>query len=76
MTELEKKYLDVLKTGWKRGLVNGWEPPDIRSPVIVWAVKEGYLRITDARCMFEVMKDSFVVWTAAGKYSMEKLTET
>lgn len=74
LTELEKKYLEVLKVGWNRGLIKGWEPPDIKSPVIVWAVKEGYLRITDARCGFELMKDAFVVWTAAGKLAMEKLT--
>lgn len=68
---LKAKYLSVLRKGYhERELVHGWEPPDINSDIIQWAVKEGYLRITDARSGFELMKNSFVVWTDAGKYVM------
>lgn len=68
------KFLEVLRVGYQdRKLVNGWEPPDIKSPLIIWAVKEGYLRITNARCGFEIIPDSFVVWTDAGKRVMETL---
>lgn len=73
--ELEKRYINVLTKGWERGLYNGWEPPDVRSPVIVWAVENGFLRVTDARCGFELIKDAFVVWTAAGKLAMESMSD-
>lgn len=74
MTE-EERFIEILKKGWQRGLVNGWEPPVIGSPPIVWAIKEGYLRVTDSRCGFECIKDNFVVWTDAGKRAMEVLNK-
>lgn len=71
---MSSKFLEILRIGYHdRGLVNGWEPPDIKSPPIVWAVKEGYLRVTNARCLFEIIPDAFVVWTDAGKQAMEAL---
>jgi hypothetical protein len=73
-TKRIERFLEVLRIGYQdRGLVNGWEPPDINSPPIEWAVKEGYLRITNARCMFEIIPNAFVVWTDAGKRVMETL---
>lgn len=67
-----ENFVEVLRKGYiDRGLVKGWEPPNIKSPPIVWAVKEGYLRITNGRCGFEVIPDCFVVWTDAGKRVME-----
>lgn len=65
--------MQILQIGWTRGFVNGWEPPQINAPPIVWAVKEGYLRVTDSRCGFERIKDNFVVWTDAGKRAMESM---
>lgn len=76
MTEQNKvdPYLEVLRIGYHdRGLIHGWEPPDIKSLLIVWAVKEGYLRITNGRCGFEIIPNSFVVWTDAGKRAMQTL---
>lgn len=68
------EFLEVLRIGYHdRGLVNGWEPPDIKSAPIKWAVSEGYLRITNARCGFELIPDAFVVWTDAGKRVMETM---
>ena len=68
------RYLEVLRVGYQdRGLVKGWEPPDIESAPIAWGVREGYLRVVNGRCGFEIIPNSFVVWTDAGKRVMEIL---
>ncbi len=43
----------------------GWEPPNPSHPQILDLLKRGYVRRTDGRCGFELMKDVMVVWTEA-----------
>ena len=71
MANLSETRLAALRKAWKTH-PNGWEPPGgTQNPYVEELVKSGFVRITDGRCGFECFKDSFLVWTQAGKIAME-----
>lgn len=52
---------------------SAWEPRDPTVPFFEWAIAEGFLRRVDGRFGVELIKDSMVAWTAAGKAAMTTL---
>ena len=65
------QFRRILKKCWDKSGGKSWEPPTTQNEFFDWAIQEGYVRRADGRFGVERFKDSFVVWTEAGKVALE-----
>lgn len=75
LTDNEKRGLDE---AWRRSPGKAWEPKDPTVPaakarIAAW-VDAGFVRWVDGRCGFEVIPQSMLAWTQAGRAYYEATT--
>ncbi len=60
------RHARVLHQLWLKTEGKAWEPPDLRSPLLVQLIEAGWLKRCPMRCGFEAF-DTGVTWTGAGR---------
>lgn len=67
-----EKFLRAMRKTYERSSGKPFEQRCSNDhPLIKWGVEQGYWRIVDGRCGFEMIRDCMLTWTAAAHHAFK-----